>query len=173
MIDIGGGSTEVAIGKADLFSDKLIEDSYSYDMGSVRFTERYLHSDPPSKEEIQACQQAVQDTFGQRKFDMGQHQIEAIGVSGTVKTVARMITKMEEDRINNYKITLDNVQDCLRTLGSMRQKDILSSWPKIMEGKSDVIVGGLIVLEGFLKAFNLNCITCSLGGIRQGALIMF
>src|SRR5206468_7852858 len=49
MIDIGGGSTEFIAGEPDgvRWHDSL-------DIGSVRLTERFLHSDPPTAAELDA-----------------------------------------------------------------------------------------------------------------------
>ena len=49
VFDIGGGSTEFAVGSSRM------EGGYSTDMGSVRFTEKYVESDPPLPEELVAC----------------------------------------------------------------------------------------------------------------------
>ena len=50
VLDIGGGSTEIALGKYG-----ILNQSHSYDMGCVRFTERYLKHEPPFQEEIMEC----------------------------------------------------------------------------------------------------------------------
>src|SRR5256714_545345 len=50
IVDIGGGSTELIAGEPDgvRWHDSL-------DIGSVRLTERFLHGDPPTAEELSAC----------------------------------------------------------------------------------------------------------------------
>ena len=50
IVDIGGGSTELVAGGPDgvRWHDSL-------DIGSVRITERFLHSDPPTREELGRC----------------------------------------------------------------------------------------------------------------------
>src|SRR6478735_6822548 len=49
VVDIGGGSTEFAVGSATL------EQSISVDVGCVRMTEKYLQHDPPLAEELTNC----------------------------------------------------------------------------------------------------------------------
>ncbi|MDN3352532.1 Ppx/GppA phosphatase family protein [Actinomadura sp. DC4] len=49
VVDIGGGSTEFVLGTGD------VEVSRSVDIGCVRMTERHLHSDPPSPEQVAAA----------------------------------------------------------------------------------------------------------------------
>src|SRR5690625_3077881 len=47
VVDLGGGSTEFVLGRGD-----ATRAAVSIDVGSVRITERYLASDPPSDAEI-------------------------------------------------------------------------------------------------------------------------
>ena len=54
VVDLGGGSTETVIGDAD-----GVRASFSADIGCVRLTERCLHSDPPTDDEIEAARDAV------------------------------------------------------------------------------------------------------------------
>lgn len=56
VIDIGGGSTEFALGNVG-----VLENAQSLNMGSVRFTERFFKSLPPSENEIQKLTVQVQD----------------------------------------------------------------------------------------------------------------
>src|SRR5687767_3510158 len=49
VADIGGGSTEFVVGTSEP------EGVVSIDVGCVRLTEKFLHSDPPAPEELSAC----------------------------------------------------------------------------------------------------------------------
>ncbi len=48
VADIGGGSTELVVGRAPLAARSL-------ELGCVRVTERFLHHDPPAPEELAAA----------------------------------------------------------------------------------------------------------------------
>src|SRR5207244_7403851 len=49
VLDIGGGSTEL-----------IVDDFHaSLDIGSVRYTERFVHSDPPTSQELDECARAA------------------------------------------------------------------------------------------------------------------
>ena len=50
VVDIGGGSTELVVGR-----DEIVAWSTSLDIGSVRMTERFLRTDPPTAAEIEEC----------------------------------------------------------------------------------------------------------------------
>src|SRR5699024_10305205 len=63
VLDIGGGSTEIAIGK-----NGKLTDAHSFDMGCVRFTERFLSADRPSREQITACNEAIDEMLQKYRF---------------------------------------------------------------------------------------------------------
>ena len=54
VVDIGGGSTEVVLGDA-----AGVAAGRSLDIGSVRMTERHLHSDPPTTERDRGGRQRI------------------------------------------------------------------------------------------------------------------
>src|SRR2546421_700461 len=54
IVDPGGGSTEFVVAASD-----GVRWHESLDIGSARLTERFLHSDPPSADELAACAAAV------------------------------------------------------------------------------------------------------------------
>src|SRR5438067_3771991 len=84
VIDIGGGSTELVAGGPDglRFHDSL-------DLGCVRLTERFLHSDPPTAEELSACAEAVRSLLAER-VPADVRPAAAIGVAGTITSLAAL-----------------------------------------------------------------------------------
>jgi exopolyphosphatase/guanosine-5'-triphosphate,3'-diphosphate pyrophosphatase len=57
-LDIGGGSTEVVIGKPrSLLSTNSMLTARSTDIGSVRLTERFLKTDPMPPNEVDRLRQ--------------------------------------------------------------------------------------------------------------------
>ena len=54
VLDIGGGSTEVVVGQGTSVGFFV-----STQLGSVRYTERHIHSDPPAPAELEACRAAA------------------------------------------------------------------------------------------------------------------
>ena len=66
VIDIGGGSTEIAYGR----KEQLL-DSHSFNMGSVRFTERFIKSDPPGKEQVISCRNEIKKNTSHQALSFG------------------------------------------------------------------------------------------------------
>lgn len=108
-VDLGGGSTELVLGKA---SGEIIS-SYSMDVGSVRMRERYLHSDPPSYEEIEAARDTVRAYLDQAEeyVDLGQARA-VIGLAGTVTTIMAKylgLESYEPEKIHGSELSLEEI----------------------------------------------------------------
>src|SRR3954452_2123107 len=106
VLDIGGGSTELAVGGRDglPFHDSL-------DLGCVRLTERFLHADPPAEEELAACASAVGTLLAERV----PHQVRphaAIGVAGTITSIAALDLGLEEydpEKVHGHRVSRPGV----------------------------------------------------------------
>src|SRR5947209_2821003 len=89
VVDLGGGSTEIVLG-----SERVVA-SYSADIGCVRLTERCLHSDPPTPQEVRAARQVVRERL---EVALGVVPIEQgrswVGVAGTMTTLSALAHNM-------------------------------------------------------------------------------
>src|SRR5438094_641901 len=84
IVDIGGGSTELIDGGPD-----GVRFHTSLDLGCVRLTERFLHSDPPAAEELDACAAAVRSVLAEQ-IPAEIMPKSAIGVAGTITALAAL-----------------------------------------------------------------------------------
>ncbi|MDE0267933.1 MAG: Ppx/GppA phosphatase family protein [Acidimicrobiaceae bacterium] len=154
VVDIGGGSTELAYGNTE------IESALSLDIGSVRLTEKYLHSDPPSADELSACLSLVglhlDDAvriMGSRLFDS-----ELVGVAGTVSTVAAVeigLVSYDRERLHHFALSKEAVEDVFRTLATESLVDRMHN-PGLESGRADVIVAGVCILAQFMRFFGFE-----------------
>lgn len=169
VLDIGGGSTEVALG-----SKNLLKDRFSYNIGSVRFTERYLKQNPPTENEINECRRAVEDTLKQKIFHFPV-TFKLIGVAGTATSLAHIhagLDSYQPKTINGSVLTLDAISHWVDELKQYTSEELLQRYPKILEGRVDVFLGGLLILESFMKNCGIPSVLVSTGGIRHGTLVM-
>lgn len=169
VLDIGGGSTEVALG-----GDHSLTDRFSFPMGSIRFTERYLSGDPPDFREIENCREAVRKEFDQHVFSLPS-DISAVGVAGTVTSLAfilQNLMKYEPSKISNYRLHKTDIKRFIDYFSTHTSKRALKKWPVVMEGRSDVMLAGLLILDGFMSAYSFSEIRVSTGGIRHGAVLL-
>ena len=91
VIDMGGGSTEFIT---------LNSPALSLDVGSVRFTERYLKSNPVTDTTRRACQDAIDEILeSARAWRQSHREIEElVAVAGSATTLASIHLELSELR---------------------------------------------------------------------------
>lgn len=143
VVDLGGGSTEVVLGSDDVVA------AYSADIGCVRLTERCLHSDPPTDEEIDAARAVVREALETVLSVVPVQQARTwVGVAGTMTTLAALARKMttyDSDAINLSSVSFDDLLPvCAELLAMTRaQRAVLGP---MHEGRVDVIGGGALIV---------------------------
>jgi len=168
VLDIGGGSTEIIAGHQN-----NIKDAFSFNMGCVRFTERYLLHDPPFQEELIQCRNAVDYEFESKKFHLGKN-VHAVGVAGTLTSLAALTLEIENyqhNLVNGYKINHNTLKKWIDVFSTHSHEELLELRPGIMKGREDIFLAGLLILERCLKHFELPAIRVSTGGVRHGVLL--
>jgi exopolyphosphatase/guanosine-5'-triphosphate,3'-diphosphate pyrophosphatase len=144
VVDLGGGSTEIVLG-----SDRVVA-SYSADIGCVRLTERCLHSDPPTPEEVQVARQVVRERLD---VALGVVPVEGartwVGLAGTMTTLSALahnMTAYDAAAIHLSRVSGgDLLAVCDRLIGMTRSQR--AALGPMHEGRADVIGGGAIVVE--------------------------
>jgi exopolyphosphatase/guanosine-5'-triphosphate,3'-diphosphate pyrophosphatase len=157
VVDIGGGSTEL-----------IVDDFHtSLDIGSVRYTERFIHTDPPDAQELDECGRAVHAILEQRARVKAQH---AIGVAGTVTTLAALDLELERDdreRVHGHRLTRDAARTQLARLAALPLYE-RRELPAIDPERAPVIVAGAVILVSILEHFGLDAIEVSERDILDG-----
>ena len=104
VMDSGGGSTELVHGTAA----GQISQSVSLDIGSRRVRERYLHSDPPTADQITRARAEVNRMLDGCAVELG-NIATFIGVAGTVTTMVALHLGLKQyDRASGAPL----VDDC-------------------------------------------------------------
>ena len=169
VLDIGGGSTELALG-----ANKGLEQFHSFDMGSVRFKERFLLHNPPYQEEIFECRDEIRRLLSKKKFKTPK-KLTAIGVAGTATSLAAIDLQLDEyenERLNGHIIDRKKLSKSIEIFSLHTYEQLLELSPKLLKGREDIFLTGLLILEGFMKFYDLEQILVSTGGIRHGALLI-
>jgi exopolyphosphatase/guanosine-5'-triphosphate,3'-diphosphate pyrophosphatase len=83
VVDVGGGSTEIAIGTV---ADGVGWSS-SFLIGSGVLADRYLHADPPVLEELRAARDHVMDVFATRAFPAADSAVAVGGSAASLRAV--------------------------------------------------------------------------------------
>lgn len=169
VIDIGGGSTEFAVGGTRL------EGAVSVDMGCVRMTEKYLHGDPPLPEELSNAlsivEQHLQDV--QRVLPTVSAPARFIGLAGTVTNVAAVeigLATYDPEVIHHFVLTHAAAEDVFRTLATESLEDRIHN-PGLERERADVIVGGCCVLVQIFRTLGFDECLVSESDILDGLVM--
>jgi exopolyphosphatase/guanosine-5'-triphosphate,3'-diphosphate pyrophosphatase len=155
VLDIGGGSTEL-----------IVDDFHvSLDIGSVRFTERFLHSDPPTPDELAACARAI---------DLPDVQpTAAVGVAGTITTIAAQdlgLDHYDRERVHGHVLTRAGARAQLERLAALpvaQRRELPAMEPE----RAPVIVAGAVILAETLDHYGLDAIAVSERDILDGTAL--
>jgi exopolyphosphatase / guanosine-5'-triphosphate,3'-diphosphate pyrophosphatase len=167
VIDIGGGSTELVVGGPEGLSFHE-----SLDIGGVRLTERFLHSDPPTHEELDACGAAVRELLKER-VPLEVRPGSAIGVAGTITSIAALdlgLAEYDPDRVHGHRLSREGVRAQLERLASLplaERREI----PALDPDRAPVIVAGTVILREVLDYFGLDGLEASERDILDGAAL--
>jgi exopolyphosphatase/guanosine-5'-triphosphate,3'-diphosphate pyrophosphatase len=158
VIDIGGGSTELVAVHADRIAWAI-----STEAGSVRLTERFLHSDPPSRTELEDCARHVRSLLPD--VDVTQ----AVGVAGTVTTAAS-VRLGGPPTVHGRELTRDAIAAVLSQLASVPVED-RADVPGLAPERAPVIVAGLVTLLEILDRYRLPTLHVSEHDLLDGAAL--
>jgi exopolyphosphatase / guanosine-5'-triphosphate,3'-diphosphate pyrophosphatase len=144
VVDLGGGSTEIVLG------GETVVASHSADIGCVRLTERCLHSDPPTPQEVAAARDVVRERLGVALRVVPVEEAQTwVGVAGTMTTLSALahnMTTYDSAAIHLSRVPgSDLLAVCERLIGMTRAQR--AALPPMHEGRADVIGGGAIVVE--------------------------
>jgi exopolyphosphatase/guanosine-5'-triphosphate,3'-diphosphate pyrophosphatase len=168
IIDVGGGSTEIALGMRGEHAHERarLDWSHSYDVGSVRQSERLLMSDPPTAAQRDAVDASVAHAFASHPPPPALDLAAVIALAGTATTYAAIdaeargvahAAELEIARIDQLCAFL------ARLPLSVRQRV-----PGLDPRRADVIVAGGTVLAGAARSLGAHVVRVSDRGVRHG-----
>jgi exopolyphosphatase/guanosine-5'-triphosphate,3'-diphosphate pyrophosphatase len=166
VVDVGGGSTEFIVGTDEP------EGLQSIDIGCVRLTEQFLHSDPPTPEELSQAVSVVRDQLADvaRAMPGSWDAPTLIGTAGTVWTLAAIelgVDAGRSDLIDHFRLTRAAAEEVFRTLATEPLEQRRHN-PGLEPGRVDVIVAGAIVVVSVMRHWGFESLLVSEADILDG-----
>jgi exopolyphosphatase/guanosine-5'-triphosphate,3'-diphosphate pyrophosphatase len=142
VVDLGGGSTELVLGTIEP------QAALSMDVGCVRMTERHLHDDPPTPEQLLAAHADVAKALdaASEVVPLGE-AVTLVGLAGTVTTVtahALRLPTYDPRAIDGAVLSVDDVLVACDDL-MLRDREARASLGFMHPGRVDVIGAGALV----------------------------
>jgi exopolyphosphatase/guanosine-5'-triphosphate,3'-diphosphate pyrophosphatase len=147
VIDVGGGSTELVKGSHEHVSTQN---------GVVRHSERHLHDDPPTREQLDALAGDVRANL--RATVPFEFSATAVAVAGTATQCAAMDLELERydaQRVEGHVLTTDTLRDLLVRTASvpLAERERIAG---LDPARAPVIVAGIVILLQVLDFFGLD-----------------
>ena len=164
LLDIGGGSLEVATGEQEnpIYSNSVM-------LGANRMTRQFLTGDPFTEKSLNKLREHIQLTLAPLKSDIGDNSKRtAIGTSKTFRTLRRIQQNYLPDL--GSSLTRDGLKTIVPRLAKMTQAQ-RAGLPGVSASRAVQIVAGAIVAEETMSAFGIEKLTQCPWALREGIVL--
>lgn len=176
VVDVGGGSTELVFGSAierDGESVVDIELMRSIDVGSRRVTELFLHSDPPTRSELDAARAHIAGElrpFFDALRSKPRVMFSLAGAATSLSAINLEMAVYESERVHLSCLTGPQLADLVGILAGKplaRRREVVGLHPD----RAPVIVAGALIIESVLALAGLDSTVVSEHDILYGILL--
>jgi exopolyphosphatase/guanosine-5'-triphosphate,3'-diphosphate pyrophosphatase len=169
VIDVGGGSTEFIRG-----NESGLLQAISIDVGAVRLTEQFLHSDPVRPAECESMLGAIEKELTRLpdpwiRAALGLTLVGIAGTFTTLSAVEKKLLRYVHGEVHGSRLTLDEVRrqvDLFKSQTIAKRRLIPGLEPK----RADVILAGAYLIERIMSRFDAAQVVVSDQGVRYGLL---
>jgi exopolyphosphatase/guanosine-5'-triphosphate,3'-diphosphate pyrophosphatase len=170
LVDIGGGSTEFAVGVPGGPPDLV----RSLDVGVVRLTERFVRHDPPASAELAALTELVRAAIRDGvPAEVRAAVRRGVGVAGTYTTLVAHKLALREYRselVQGHVLSLTDIDAAIALFSGMTNA-ARARLPGIQAGREDVILAGTLIAREACLAFGLDVVRVSEADLLEGAAL--
>ena len=163
-IDVGGGSTELS-----LFRDDEPVILCSINMGAVGLTDRFIGSDPPAPNELDAMRTEIRVSLQPHVSEfLGHGWNSATATSGTAMTIGVALNNVMPP--TSSTVTLTQLEALVAKLAALTiaERQTIAGIPA---QRADIIVAGGVVLEEVMSTLGIEALRTCDWSLREGVII--
>jgi exopolyphosphatase/guanosine-5'-triphosphate,3'-diphosphate pyrophosphatase len=153
VVDVGGGSTEIAIGTVD---DGSHWDA-TFRVGSGMLTEAYVTNDPPGVGDLERIRQHVSGVFEGLVLP---HADKVVAVGGTATSLRRLV---------GAELSYETLERGIRILAESPADEVAERFDLAPE-RVRLLPAGMLILEELCEQFGLP-LSIGNGGLREGVIL--
>ena len=169
VIDIGGGSTEFVIG-----TGRHAGFHVSNQAGVVRQTERHLHTDPPTDDELnnlaKDVRSIIETCVPPEHREAVSHAIAVAGTATSLASIAQELVPYDPDKVQGYVLTDEERKRLERRLADLPLEE-RKQVPGLDPARAPTIVAGAVILGEVMRLFGLQQVEVSEHDILRGAAL--
>jgi exopolyphosphatase/guanosine-5'-triphosphate,3'-diphosphate pyrophosphatase len=173
VVDCGGGSTELVFGDSIEGGGSRVRASRSVDVGSRRMTDMFLHSDPPTAEELHAARawaSAELRAYFDRLEERPRCMVSVAGTATTLVAIKLGLDPYDPKVVDGHVVSGSEVSDIFEMLAGMTLAERLEV-KGLHPGRAPVIVAGALIIETCLALAGLDSTVVSERDILYGILL--
>jgi exopolyphosphatase/guanosine-5'-triphosphate,3'-diphosphate pyrophosphatase len=165
LFDVGGGSMQVT-----RFRQRRIMSATSLPLGSLRLSDGFLKSDPPSSGEVRRLTEHAAGLLRKAGITPLEQGESVVGTGGTIRNLAK-IDRRERDypvtRLHGYVLARKRLRDTVDLVASRKLKK-RQEIPGLNEDRGDSIVGGGLAIRTLIDLLEADEVFVSGQGVREG-----
>lgn len=165
MVDIGGGSLELAVGV-----NEVPDVALSLPLGASRLTKDHLQGDPFTKKSIRNLRDHIERDIAEILPTIVQHQDSdrSIATSKTLRTLARICGDWIDG--NGKKLRIDSLRKITPRLAEMSQED-RAELPGVSNTRAKQISAGAFVAEAVMRNLDIDELEICPWALREGIVL--
>lgn len=165
VVDIGGGSTEIVLGRG-----QEIALAVSLDMGSASLSAAYFSAHRISRSDLQKAREQVRAAL-KRHLKNPMHlgdQVSAVGSSGTAKSLSWVLRSLH---LSNGDITRQGLARVEPVLWQVQNIDQLSHVLNLNVRRTHVFPGGYVIMAEIFDWLDIDTMGLSTRALREGIIV--
>lgn len=180
VVDIGGGSTEIAIGSFEQGEDSEADipqfsfDSIrSFDIGCRRLTELFERHDPPLEEDLEEARGWIAQEIGSHFYDQERSSL-MVAVGGTATSLVainKALDPYDSREVHLTELSGGDVSDLIDRLSQIpaEKRAFVTG---LQEKRAPVIVMGAVILEMVMALGGFSSVVVSESDILVGTTLL-
>ncbi len=165
VLDIGGGSAQLSEVKEGRFSK-----GQSVLLGALTLTDKFVENDPINDVEFQAVQAEIARQLDSIEWLADGNMGQLVGLGGTIRNLALIEAARQDyplDTLHGFKLTRDSVLESIDQFRSLplKKRQKISG---LKSDRADIILPGAMVLMALMNRLQLEELTISASGLREG-----
>ena len=163
VVDIGGGSTELGIGRG--YHAHLLESLY---MGCVHMSNRFFPDGEITSKKMRKAilfarqeLEAIETTYRRMGWE------NVYGSSGTIQTIRDIVNNQPNSELNISFTALEKLKDEIIAAGHVKNL----KYETLPGSRMPVFAGGFAILYAVFEALKIETMNVSSGALREGLLL--
>ena len=164
LIDIGGGSTELAV-----YEDAQLKQAVSLPIGSLNLFSRHVSKLFPKKEEKVAIENEIREHLDNLHLNGNSNGFHTIcGVGGTIRAAKKLNMTLFKEQAAT-PVPVENIDKMLQLL-KKEDKKTLRRILQVVPDRVHTIIPGMLILQNIGTHYGCKEIYVSNYGVREGYL---